>query len=44
MQADVARPDLVSVALSAGTAGVVLSSVLSPFELIKVRHTLYCTN
>lgn len=36
MQADIARPDLGSVALSAGVAGVVLSSVLSPFELIKV--------
>ncbi|EIE21149.1 hypothetical protein COCSUDRAFT_48294 [Coccomyxa subellipsoidea C-169] len=35
--ADIARPDLGSVALSAGVAGVVLSSVLSPFELIKCR-------
>ncbi|CAL8469238.1 g8779 [Coccomyxa elongata] len=37
LEADAARPDLASVALSAGTAGVVLSSVLSPFELIKCR-------
>jgi hypothetical protein len=40
LQADAARPHLASVALSAGTAGVVLSSVLSPFELIKVHALL----
>ncbi|CAL5229862.1 g13273 [Coccomyxa viridis] len=34
---DVRRPDLVSVAVSAGTAGVVLSPLLSPFELVKCR-------
>lgn len=39
-QADTATPDLASVALSAGIAGTVLSSVLSPFELVKVCHVL----
>ena len=39
-QADVRRPDLVSVGLSAGTAGIVLSSLLSPFELVKVDRAL----
>ena len=39
LQTDVRRPDLVSVAVSAGTAGIVLSPLLSPFELVKVQAT-----
>ena len=38
-QADVRRPDLITVGLSAATAGIVLSSLLSPFELVKVDGT-----
>lgn len=40
MQADVHAPELHHVALAAGTAGFALSFVLSPFELIKVSHSL----
>ena len=37
LQADLQNPDLGKVAVSAATAGFVLSSFLSPFELIKAR-------